>query len=252
MDWKDLTAGDQEKARRMAMRALRVYFAEKRWSRLAMGFILIFTGAAGAGASWGLLRFGVGEMWIRYPLATLAAWGVFLALVWAWMQVERRYFTADEQMAALLKGHDPKTAMKRLKEKDSSVLDWFDFPANLDFDDIGGCLIVIIAVVVLGLIFLAVGAIFNVLMAAPVLFAEVFVDAVLIGALYKRVKPLHEQWWVIGAARQTWKPVALTAATLLVFAVIFHFIAPEAKTVGGVIAKLRGKPAQEELLEKPR
>ena len=100
--------------------------------------------------------------------------------------------------------------------------------------------------------FFALAAIFNVLMAAPVLFAEVFVDAVLVGAFYKRLKPLRESWWVIGATRQTWKPVALTAVTLLVFALIFQAIAPEAKSVGGVIAHLRGKPAKEELLERPK
>jgi hypothetical protein len=46
--------------------------------------------------------------------------------------------------------------------------------------------------------------------------------------------------------------VALTAMTLLVFALIFQAIAPEAKSVGGVIAHLRGKPANEEVLERPK
>src|SRR5687767_11551649 len=113
MDWKDLTTADQERARRMAMRALRVYFAEKRWSRLAMGFILLLTGAAGIAASWGLLQAGVNQMWMRYPAAVMIAWGVFLVLLWLWMQVERRYFAADERMDALLKGRDPAEALRR-------------------------------------------------------------------------------------------------------------------------------------------
>ena len=64
--------------------------------------------------------------------------------------------------------------------------------------------------IVLSLVVFALGAIFNVLMGAPVLFAEVFVDAVLVSALYKRVKPMHDQWWVVSAAAHTWKPVMFT------------------------------------------
>jgi hypothetical protein len=251
MDWNDLRIGDQEQARRVAMRALRVYFAEKRWSRVAMGLILLLTGVAGAAASWGMLQAGLEKMWARYPLAVLIAWGVFLLLVWAWMQVERRYFRADEEMAALLKGRDPEEAMRRLKDNDSSVLDWFE---NVpDLADVGdeGCAVFFIALAVLGVGFFAAAAILNVLMAAPILFAEVFVDAVLIGALYKRMKPLHEQWWVVGAVRQTLRPVLLTALTLLGCGVLFSFVAPEAKSVGGVIAHLRGE-SEVTSLEKER
>jgi hypothetical protein len=249
MDWKDLTTADQERARRMAMRALRVYFAEKRWSRLAMGFILLLTGAAGIAASWGLLQTGVDQMWMRYPAAVMIAWGVFLVLLWLWMQVERRYFTADEQMDALLKGRDPAEAMRRLKDDDSSVLDWFsDVP---DFGDSEGCFVLVIAVFLIGLIFFAAGAILNVLMGAPILFAEVFLDAVLIGALYKKIKPLHEQWWVLGAVRHTWRPVALTASALLVSALIFHSFAPGAHTAGEVLAHLRNPPKTNAPLERP-
>jgi hypothetical protein len=249
MDWKNLTLADQERAREAALRALRIYFAEQRWSRLAMAFILIITGAAGVAASWGMLKAGVLQMWLRYPLAVLIAWGAFLVLLWLWIQVERRYFKADEQMAELLKGRDPKEAMRRLKDNDSSVLDWFN---NVpDIGDAEGCAALAIIAVVLSLVVFTLGAVFNVLMGAPVLFAEVFVDAVLVGALYKRVKPLRDQWWVIGAAAHTWKPVMLTAALLVACALIFGYFAPKAHTAGEVLAHLRGKPEPTPLLEQP-
>ena len=253
MDWDQLKSTDQELARRKAIRALRVYFAEKRWSRLAMTFILLLTGAAGVAASWGMLRLGLQQMWTRYPLAVLIAWTAFLLLVWLWMQVERRCFTADEQIEKLLKGRDPKEAMRRLKDDDDSyVLDWFD--AVPDVGDTEGCVVIVIAVAVIGLVFLAITAIINVLVAAPVLFAEVFVDAILIGALYKRIKPLHDQWWVAGAVRRTFRSVALTAAALFICALIFSFFAPNAKSIGGVLAHLRGddkRPDPEAPLERP-
>jgi hypothetical protein len=237
MDWKELTATDQERARRMAMRALRVYFAEKRWSRLAMGFILLLTGVAGVAASWGLLQAGLGQMWMRYPLSVLIAWGVFLCLLWVWIEIERRYFTADEEVAALLKGRDPADAMRRLKNDDSSVLDWFsDVP---DVGDSEGCFVLLVGLTLVCLIFFAAAAILNVLIGAPILFAEVFVDAVLVGALYKRIKPMQGQWWVLGAVRHTWRPVALTAAALFVSALIFRYLAPNAHSAGEVLAHLR-------------
>jgi hypothetical protein len=103
-----------------------------------------------------------------------------------------------------------------------------------------------------GFLFYAAAAILNILLGAPILFAEVFVDAVLIGALYKRIKPLHEQWWVVGAVRQTWCPVALTASALFLCAIAFSFLAPEAKSVGGVIAHFQGrKDPGSLLLERP-
>jgi hypothetical protein len=252
MDWSKLKSGDQELARRTAMRALRVYFAEKRWSRLAMTFILLLTGAAGVAASWGMLRLGLEQMWARYPLAVLIAWVAFLLLVWLWMQVERRCFTADEEIEKLLKGRDPREAMRRLKDDDSSVLDWFD--AVPDIGESEGCVVIVIAVAVIGLVFLALTAILNALLAAPILFAEVFVDAILIGALYKRIKPLHEPWWVVGAMRHTFRPVALTAAALFVCALVFSFFAPNAKSIGGVLAHFRGgdkRPDPEAPLERP-
>lgn len=238
MQWDDLRATDPERARRMAMRALRVYFAEKRWSRLVMSLILLLTGAAGVGASWSMLQLGLEKMWVRYPLAALIAWGIFLLLVWIWAQVERRYFRADEHIEALLKGHDPAAALTRLKDKDSSVLDWFDFTP--DFED-EGSVVVLIGIVAIGLLFFAFIGLFGVLMAAPALIAEVFVDAVLITALHKRMKHLKGDWWVFGAVRQTAKPVLLTATGLCLCGVLFGWFAPEAKSLGGVVARLRGK-----------
>ena len=111
----------REYLRRKVLRALRIYFAQKRWPRLAMSVIVIATGGFGALASWAMLLGGLDQMWLRYPLALLVAWGGFLILVRLWADVERCYFHADEDIAALLKGQDPKDAMTRLKDRDPSV-----------------------------------------------------------------------------------------------------------------------------------
>src|SRR5690606_31976295 len=111
----------REYLRRKILRALRIYFVQKRWPRLAMSVIVIMTGGVGAIASWGMLRIGLEQMWLRYPLALFVAWGAFLLFVRLWADVERRYFRGDEDIAALLQGHDPKDAITGLKNRDWSV-----------------------------------------------------------------------------------------------------------------------------------
>ena len=237
MSWAQEPEEQREYARRKVLRALRIYFAHKRWPRVAMSFILLATASVGVGSSWLMLRGGMDSMALRYPLAALAAYAVFLALVRVWVEIERRYFQADEDIEALLKGRDPKDALDRIEDRDWSALDWFDLSSVPDADE--GCLVAV-AVMVIGALLLAVGwAIISVLMAAPVLVAEVFLDAILVAALYKRMRGLDQRWWLAGALRQTAVPVLVTVIGLAVLGLIFAGIAPEAKSVGGVIKHFR-------------
>lgn len=128
---------EREYQRRRALRALRAYFARQRWPRLMMSAVLLLTGGAGFLVSHLLLQAGVERMALRYPLAVLVSWGVFLVLVRGWVEFERRYFRPDDDIVALLKGHDPVEARKRLRDREWSVLDWFDFASCLDCGDEG-------------------------------------------------------------------------------------------------------------------
>jgi hypothetical protein len=239
VNWEESSDEEREYARRRALKALRVYFAEKRWPRIAMSLILLATGGVGAGASWAMLNLGVDRMWMRYPLAVVIAWGVFLALLRAWMEVERKYFSAEQDVAALLKGHDPKETRERLEERDWSVFDWLDVPT--DFGDGEGCAVAIFFFIVGAAILITGWAIISVLMAAPILFAEVFLDAVLVAALYKRMKGLERQSWLSGAVNQTIGPVATTALVLGLTGFFFGIVAPEAKSIGGVLKHVRSE-----------
>jgi hypothetical protein len=57
--------------------------------RLQMVLIVSATGAAGFLASATLLGFGVDALWLRYALAVVFAYLVFLALLWGWLYVRR-------------------------------------------------------------------------------------------------------------------------------------------------------------------
>src|SRR6186713_546158 len=95
-----------DKARARALRGLRIYFAKRRWPRITMALVVGLSGAAGFGTSYAMLRGGVREMWLRYPLAVVAGWLVFLGLMWLWAQYERRG-VSDEDLERVLPGEDP-------------------------------------------------------------------------------------------------------------------------------------------------
>ena len=56
------------------------------YPRIQMGLIVAITGASGLLASFLLLLAGVTSMTLRYPLALLVAYGVFLLMLWAWLR----------------------------------------------------------------------------------------------------------------------------------------------------------------------
>src|ERR1041384_7449317 len=74
-----------ERVRRLLMR--------RGLPRVLMSLILAATGAAGFLVSFALLHMGVTRMWLRYPVAVLAAYGVFLFLLRVWLHLQRHSWT---------------------------------------------------------------------------------------------------------------------------------------------------------------
>jgi hypothetical protein len=87
----------------------------------------------------------------------------------------------------------------------------------------------------------AIVGIITVIAAAPALVAEVFLDAVLVGALYQRMKHIEQRWWLGGAIRQTWYPVLLTALGLMIIGFAMQAAAPGAKSIGEVWWRYRSE-----------
>ncbi|HEX8291855.1 MAG TPA: hypothetical protein VF570_08880 [Pyrinomonadaceae bacterium] len=58
--------------------------------RVQMSLILAATGAAGFVASFLMLHLGVWRMWVRYPLAVLFAYAVFIVLLRVWLFLHGR------------------------------------------------------------------------------------------------------------------------------------------------------------------
>lgn len=192
-----------------------------------MSSIVLLSGGAGLLSSFSMLHAGLTSMWLRYPLAVVFAWGVFLALMRAWVEVERRYLP-DQELAEFLHLPDPGEA--ETIAPDSSWLDWIDLPLEAE----EGCLITVCLIAVMILLGFAFLGIVSVVISAPALIAEVFLDAVLVAALYRRMKLIEHRWWLGGAIRQTWAPVLLAALGLMIAGFAMQVAAPGAVSVGDV------------------
>jgi len=184
-------------------------------------------------------------MGLRYPLAVLFAWGIFLALVRIWAAREAAHFPVEEQLGedtlaentplltrSVLVSEDD---WRRKSRRDSiwSWLDWLDFTDLFDPDAVG-CLA---GIAIMVLITLGAGAILTLtglIGQAEILIAELFLDAVLLSAFSKRLHRLKPQWWVAGVVRQTMWPVLLTALLLMVGGFLLQGLVPDAKSIGGV------------------
>ncbi len=88
-----------ERVRRLLMR--------RGLPRFQMSLMLAATGAAGFLASFALLHLGVWRMWLRYPLAVLFAYAVFIVLLRVWLFLHGRRtrgHTPDPDIYGLAEG----------------------------------------------------------------------------------------------------------------------------------------------------
>lgn len=224
--------------RRRVLRGLRIYFANQRWPRLVMSGVLALAGGIGFLSAVLMLHAGIERMWLRYPLAVLVAWIAFLGLVRLWVVIEGRLFVPDEEMERLCReGDDPGEMPSHGETTGEFWARWFDIlgnwgPPDTDAD---GCLVSIALWVGGGLLLIVVAGIFVVVAGAPMLIAEIFLDAILVAALYKRMAQLDRRWWLTGAMDRTWFPVLWTMITLGLAGFAIQQIAPEAKSIGGFV-----------------
>ena len=197
-----------------------------------LAIVILLTGLAGFGISFGLLRSGLHLMSVRYPLSVLGAYGIFLVLIRLWVEVERRHFDpeTEEIKSALEKEDVPEPS--DIRESRSSWWDWLDFSPDFGFDE--GCLPVILIAAILGLLALFVSAIG----AAPVLIAEVFVDVALVGLLYRRLSTAASEHWLGTAIRKTWLHVLGAALLLSIVGGCLDVMAPQSDSMGKAIREM--------------
>ena len=239
----------------------------KSYPRLHASLILLLTGLAGFLVSFTLLRLGVSAMWLRYPVAILFAYGVFLILLRVWLSLSRpREWYLEDVIDTTLEvvtestdaggagfsgGADfagggaggswgqsvstittTKSSVSTFTSTKSSGSSGFSF--DLDLDE--GLWVLIAVVALLG----AVIAAFYVVYIAPVLLAEILLDGVLLAGLYKQVKSIEHRHWLRSALRRTALPAGIVVVFFTIAGYAMQRAAPEAHSIGEIWKHITG------------
>lgn len=215
--------------------------------------ILGLTGMAAFLTSAVLLRLGVTQMVVRYPIAIAAAYGVFIVLIglWLWMQsndtdmldvVEEgleninwrgggRISSSGGSANLVDMGSTPLSSGTGISTPPVSggggSGPHFDIAGvDVDLDD---AIWVVLAIVVLiaGLL-----AILYIVYIAPILLTEVLVDGLLAAGLYKTVRGVEGRYWMTTVLRKTAIPAILALIFFSIAGFCVQKIEPEASSIG--------------------
>jgi hypothetical protein len=171
--------------------ALNAYFLRRSYPRTVLALIILLTGIIGFLLSFGMLRAGLDHMWLRYPIAVMLSYGVLLGLIRVWVEFERSRFDPDDADIEQAAREEDDERPARRERATESWLDYLDLPGSgLDFDE--GCVPVILIGVVIALIVTVCVTIAG----APLLIAEVFLDAFIVTVLYRRLRIAEKEHWL--------------------------------------------------------
>lgn len=234
------------------IRRLRHRLERDGYPRAQMLLLVTITGAAGFLASYGLLQAGLVTMWLRYLAALGVAYLVFLLLLWLWLRTRAEdYVDLDLPNPPSGSGHghddgsgygghggdfggggagaeyDSVSPTVSSHIPDSGAADALDVASGADELAIPLVLLAALAALLLSSLW--------VVYSAPVLFAELLVDGVLVVGLYRRLRHADPSHWLETAVRRTAVPVLLTALAVVIAAWAMQHYAPGAHTVAEVL-----------------
>jgi hypothetical protein len=213
------------------------------------------------------LRLGLTSMGTRYFVATLAGYLAFVGLVRFWIALRR---SRSNAVADALDGADLSSeaayqlgdaAVDSAVESIRSVRhvtgggrsggggsagSWTDAPAPVEgvrlsgrgglgsasFDLDEGWWLVIAGIVLLG----GFAAVASVVWSAPMLLAEVALDAALVSTVYRKLRKQDAGHWLGALWRRTWLPAVMLVGFMTILGIALQQIAPDAVSIGGVFS----------------
>jgi hypothetical protein len=267
-------APEPEPPRSALVAALSARLSREGAPRIQMLVIVALAGATGFLVSTVGVSAGLDSMALRYPLAALLGYLSFVALLRLWVAWQRgRLDPADLAVDAGLPGRpgegadldpgagsggeaggggagrswDAQGPMQEPAGEEAAECGgaWAraDSPAadvaeaaggSLDADELW------LAVLALALALGGLCAAAYVIYTAPLLLAELALDAALVSAVYRRVRRRDARHWSRGVLRRTWLPALLLVASFWLVGLALSSAAPEARSVGEALAALRG------------
>lgn len=211
----------KKKGRDQIIEEVKQNLLQRSLPRFLMTLMILLTGMAGFLASFVMLHAGLEKMWLRYPLAILVSYVVFLFLlkIWLWLQepkdgpgLDADFSVADFDLGGSSGGS-------------SSGGSGFDFGFDIDLGD-GAVLIIVLIVLALVLF-----ALVYVVYIAPVLLAEILVDGLLISSLSLGLKETDRQHWLSSVLKRTWIPLMIIVALFVIAGATLHTTHPEARSI---------------------
>jgi hypothetical protein len=219
--------------------ALEAYLRDRSYPRLTLLLLVTFAGCAGFLISYGLLHLGWHKMAVRYPLAVLGGYAVFLVQLRIWVEIERTRYQPNEVQISTQPPEEAgeSSLLEKFQRSDSdSWLDWLDFGDSLLPEE--GCLFGCLFTAVLGIIVGAVTMVFSFFVAGPGFLAEVFLDAVVVSMLYRHLQNVAREHWLGTAVRKSWSSVAMAAVALGVVGFCLDESAPGSHSIGPAVKEL--------------
>jgi hypothetical protein len=243
-----------------------------------MTLLVSLTGGSGLLASFLLLQAGLDSMALRYPLALLGAYAVFLLLLWLWLRTQASDWAnmpdpgieptlpcgrSGPSDPAWSSGHggdfggggasasfDAPTQMNTLIQPPPipagrGVAGSVEKNAGDGWGPLGDAADADVLAVPLLVIVLAVGLAFSsiyVIYSAPTLFAELLLDGALSATLYHRLRGIERRHWLSTALRTTAVPFVLTALLLTAIGWGLQSAAPGARSLGDAFHHISTRP----------
>ena len=226
------------KWRLRARAALETYLRDRSYPRFTLLILVTVAGCAGFLISHILLHFGWQKMAIRYPLAVVGGYIVFLIQLRIWVEIERSRYQPHEVHISTDPPEEPgeHSVLDRFQRGESSWLDWLNYGNPLIPGE--GCLVVCLFTAVIGIIVGAVTMVASFFVAGPGFLAEVFLDAVVVSLLYRHLRHAAREHWLGTAVRQTWNTVAMTAIAMGVIGFCLDAFAPGSHSIGPAVKEL--------------
>jgi hypothetical protein len=227
--------------------------------RLHLSVIVVLAGGAAFLASAAFLWTDYSifrSMTIRYPASALCGYAAFLGLIRLWIALHRgageleigpgidivegvghplafpgnaqqEHSGFDERLerASSREGSGPlRSAVKNQFRESGDGAGWFDFDGDVAW-------VLIAALCAVGGLF----AIAYVIAMAPVLLAEVALDAAIVSALYRRLRSDDAGYWLTTVVTRTWVAALVVVAFAGATGFALHQVVPEARSIGGVM-----------------
>lgn len=226
-----------------------------------MTLVVLITGAWGWIASWILLQWGVQSMLLRYPLAVLLSYPIFIGLIGLWLHIRWRDWAEwplDMGLPEVKTGARPAQRVWHSEGggdfAGAGVSSSFEAPATAGapsrlvsvakpdssshssdpFEWAGEGWELAVLGLALGGVMTAVYLVYL----APVLLAEVLVDGALAYALLRRVRGLERRQWWRSVLSHTWLPFVLAACFVAAIGALLQGMQPNAHTIGQVMQQL--------------